>query len=239
MVVLDHVLYWLGIAGTGIDALLLARVLQLRLQRTYLFITLACVLSLFFDGVQLWLAKDDVGNARVFLYSRLLWAFVYPLVAWDVFEEMRPQIAKLRRAATARLVSGLFFAALFGFIMTLVVNSDQEHADTTGVLSIILWAGSCTASLAFLLSLQRALKAQQLLRPNNTAVWLVFYELTLVAEIVACFGEVVTSVMRETTALDALNICLMIYGIAITVWCAVRLRRIPGDLASPAKADAS
>jgi uncharacterized membrane protein len=235
---LDQVIHWLDIAGTAVDALLLLRVLQLRLHRVYLFITLACVLSLFFDGVQLWLGATSDENQRVFVYSRFLYAFLYPVVAWDVFEEMKGQISQMRRIAIGRLISGLFFAALFGFIVTLFISADQEQPTLSATLAIILWAGSCTASLAFLWSLQRALKAQQLARPNNTFVWMTFYQLTLIAEILACFGGVVTSFLNATSQ-GVLNISLLTYGILITVWCAAKLKRVPSDVSTTANADAS
>jgi hypothetical protein len=237
---LDQVVHWLDIAGTAADALLLTRVLQLRLHRVYLFITLACVLSLFFDGVQLWLGATSDENQRVFVYSRFLYAFLYPVVAWDVFEEMKGQVKQLRRVAIGRLISGLFFAALFGFIVTLFISADQEQQQPTlsATLAIILWAGSCTASLAFLWSLQRALKTQQLVRPNNTFVWMTFYQLTLIAEIIACFGGVVTSFLNATWQ-GVLNISLLTYGILITVWCAAKLRRVPSDVSKTADAGAS
>ncbi|HZS54931.1 MAG TPA: hypothetical protein VFA65_11040 [Bryobacteraceae bacterium] len=235
---LDHVIHWLDIAGTAVDALLVVRVLQLRLYRIYLFITLACVLSVFFDAVQLWLGINSDENQRVFIYSRFLYAFLYPVVAWDAFEEIKDQVSKLRRLAIGRLISGLFFAALFGFIVTLFISADQEQPALSATLAIILWAGSCTASLAFLWSLQRALKAQQITRPNNTFVWMTFYQLTLIAEIAACFGGVVTSFLNAT-AQGVLNICLLTYGILITAWCVTKLKRLPSDVSTTANADLS
>lgn len=237
---LEHVTHWLDIAGTAADTLLVARLLQLRLQRTYLFVALACVLAVFFDGVQLWLGTNSPENQRVFLYSRFLYAFLYPLVAWDVFEEMKGKVAQLRRLAVGRLISGLFFAALFGFIVSLFVSADNqgEQQMMGATLAIILWAGSCTATLAFLWTLQRTLKAQNLVRPNNTFVWMTFYELTLLAEIVACFGGVVASFLNATVQ-NILSICLLTYGIAITGWCVMRLKRIHSDVSTTANADAS
>src|SRR3954447_639383 len=113
---LSQVNHWLEIAATTVDALLLCRVLLLRLQRTYLFITLACVLTVLFDGVQLWLGSASDASVRVFIYSRFLWALLFPLVAWDVFEELKGQLGKLRRVAVGRLASGLFFAVVFSLV---------------------------------------------------------------------------------------------------------------------------
>ncbi len=230
---LTQITHWLDVSATAIDALLVARILQLRLQRVYLWVTLACVLAVLFDGVELWLGANSEENRRVFLYSRFLYAIVYPLVAWDVFEEMKNQVSKLRRLGIARLVSGLFFAALFGFIMTLFVSTDQQ-GETTGVLALILWAGSCAATLAFLWSLRRGLKTQKMTPAHNTFVWMTFYQLVLAAEVLACFGQVAAAFLNAR-ALDIVNVCFVIYGIAITIWCVTKLRRIPSDVSTPAK----
>src|SRR5690242_20540757 len=125
---LNEVNHWIAIIGTAADALLLCRVLLLKLQRVYLFITLDCVLALFFDGVDLWLENDQDGNLRVFLYSRFLFAFLFPLVVWDVFEEMKSQISNIRRIAGRKLVPGILFATVFGVVLTVFVQA----ADTSG-----------------------------------------------------------------------------------------------------------
>ena len=235
---LDHVLLWVDVAATAADTFLLARILQLRLQRTYLFIALACLLSVFFDGVQLWLGLNSEASDRVFLYSRFLYAFVYPMVAWDVFEEMKRQISQTRRVALGRLVSGLFFAALFGFILSLFMGGDEGQPRVSFTLALILWAGSCAATLGFFWTVRKALKAQQLTRPHNTFVWMTFYVLTLIGEIVACFGGVAASFANPTVT-GIFNLVLLTYGFGITVWCAAMLKRIPSDVSTEASAGVS
>ena len=69
---LDQVTHWIEIASAAVDGLLLLRVLQLKLQRIYVFITLACVLSLFFDGVSIWLGTQSREAGMAFLYSRFV-----------------------------------------------------------------------------------------------------------------------------------------------------------------------
>jgi hypothetical protein len=230
---LDRITLWVDVVAAAADVLLLARVLQLRLQRVYLFITLACALSVFFDGVQLWFGLNSHESMRIGLYSRFLYALVYPLAAWDVFEEMTPQIAQLRRTAAGRLITGLFLAALFGFIMSLFITSEDNNNQSifSNTLAFVLWAGSTTATLGFLWTLQRALKAQNIARPNNTFVWMTFYQLTMLAEIVACFGGMLVATTNATVA-GVLDICLLVYGLIITVWCTTKLKRIPSDVST-------
>jgi hypothetical protein len=234
---LNEVNHWIAIIGTAADALLLCRVLLLKLQRVYLFITLACVLALFFDGVDLWLENDQDGNLRVFLYSRFLFAFLFPLVVWDVFEEMKSQISNIRRIAGRKLVSGIFFATVFGVVLTVFVQA----ADTSGqpiapTLGLVLWTGSSTASLAFLWTLRRAIGVQNIGVPSNTAVWLVFWQLFLLAQVLTCFYFLIGQYLGHGTEY-VLNIAFNTYGIVITAWCILRLRALPSDVPSaPANA---
>src|SRR5579875_1216112 len=102
---LNQVNHWMDFVGTAVDCALLLRILLLRLHRTYLFITLAAVLAVFFDGILLWLGPDSREFSRVFIYSRFLYIVVFPAAAWDVFEEAKGPVASLRRLGMRRLVS--------------------------------------------------------------------------------------------------------------------------------------
>lgn len=230
--------HWIEIAGTAADALLLCRVLLLKLQRVYLFITLACLLEVFFDCIALWLGTDSNESLRVFIYSRFLYAFLFPLVGWDVFEEMKSQISKLRRIAAGKLMSGLFFATVFGFLLSMFAAPAQNNGEPSLVatLGLVLWAGSSTASLAFLWTLRRAIRAQNLERPNNTFVWLVFWQLFLLAQVLYCFCSLVVPFFKNSAA-EILDIVFNTYGIAIVGWCILKLRALPSDVPSaPASA---
>lgn len=229
----------MAIAGTAVDALLLCRVLMLRLQRVYVFITLACLMAVFFDVVALWLANDADAGFRVFAYSKFLYLFLFPLVGSDVFEEMKPQIAKLRRAALTRLISGLFFAGLFGFFMALFAAPPDPSGNPLLVftMAIVLWAGSSTATLAFLWTLDRAIRAQNIPRPHNTAIWVVFWQLDLLSEVLFCFYILMSQITRKTAFSDVVELLFLTYGIAITLWCILKLRALPSDVPSaPASA---
>ncbi len=224
------------VAGTAIDCLLLGRILMLRLHRIYLFITLICVMDVFFDGVGLWLGESSQGGA-VFLYSRFLYAFLFPLAAWDVFEEVKTGVSKLRRLAAARLVSGLFFAAVFGLIASAFYGNNDADAGPgiAGTLGLLLWVGSSTAALAFLWTLQRQIRAQQIARPRNTGVLMMFYELYFAGQILSCLCLIVVQLLPKS--LDLMGIVLQSYQILIVTWCILKLRAAASDVPSePANA---
>ncbi|HYZ71607.1 MAG TPA: hypothetical protein VE641_00915 [Chthoniobacterales bacterium] len=231
---LEQSTHWLEIAGTALDGLLLLRVIQLRLHRVYAFLTLACGLALFFDVVGLWLGTNSEENFRVFLFSRFLYVFIYPLVAWDVFEQIANQIGKLRRMAMARLISGLLVTAVLGLLIAGSEESGDSSSNGTalGTIAVILWAGGSTASLAFLFSVQRILRAQKVELPNNTFVWMRYFELSLLAEVVNCFSSLVFSLVKSPATVGVVNIVFICYEIAITLWCIVRLRMIQSDVPS-------
>lgn len=142
---------------------------------------------------------------------------------------------QMRRVAIGRLITGVVFAAIFGFIVTLVVSGDDPQFVLSSTLAIILWAGSSASTFMFLWSLRRAMNAQQIARPTNTYVWMTFYQLALIAELVACFGGVLASFANDTVR-GILDICLLTYGLVITVWCGAKLRRVSSDVPTPASA---
>lgn len=223
---------------TAVDALLLCRVLLLRLQRVYVFITLACVLSVFFDVVELSLWSDSIAAFRVFVCSKFINALLFPLVGWDVFEEMKSQISTLRRLALGRLISGVFFAAVFGFLLALLKAPTGAGGESflLATVGLVLWAGSSTATLAFLWTLRKAIQAQNMTRPNNTFVWLIFWLLALVGEVLSCFSLLLVFV-RNPAIGDVVDLAFATYGIVITGWCILKLRAVPSGVPSaPAKA---
>jgi hypothetical protein len=228
---LNQVNHWMEIVATAVDALLLLRVLSLKLHRTYVFITLACVLSAFFDGVQFWLGTESQEMNRVFIYSRFLYAGLFPLIVWDVFEEVKLNADRLRRMAVGRLLYALALSAVFGFLF--FGFSGNEEAGGAGVLSLVavlMWAGSASASLAFLWAVGRRLRMEKMELPNNTRVWILFYELSLVAEVLTCFVLIIGALLNAT-ATDILSTLFLLYGTVITAWCIARLRALPSDVA--------
>lgn len=229
--------HWIDIVGTVLDGLLLCRVLLLKLHRIYVFITLACLLSLFFDVVLLWLGPTSVESERVFLYSRFLYAVLFPAIAWDVFEEIKSQISKLRQLAIRRLISGLLLASMCGLIVSAFADTDPNGPPLRlATFAVVLWAASSTASLAFLWNVQKVLRTQKFDLPNNTFVWLTFYELTFAYEILSCFFLISAALLKPPIT-DGIQMLLSIYDILITGWCILKLKTLPTGVSSaPQKA---
>jgi hypothetical protein len=238
--ILSQVNHWFDFAATAIDLLLLLRVLTLKLHRTYFFIALACLLSVFFDGVALWLGPDSQENFRVFLYSRFLFAFVFPVAAWDVFEEFTPHLAKLRHLAISRTITSLVLITLFGLALSAFLASGSDAADDSifiKTLAIFVWTGSAAASLSFLWVMHKEMRAQKLSPPRNTFVWLLFYELILLGEIANCFLLQIAGIFSQVVA-EILMLVLLTYGMGVTIWCVIKLRALhPEAPSEPAKAD--
>lgn len=231
--ILSQVNHWLDFAATAIDLLLLLRVLTLKLHKTYFFIALACLLTVFFDGVALWLGVESQENSRVFLYSRFLYAFVYPVAAWDVFEEFTLHLAKLRRLAISRTITSLVLITLFGLALSAFLASGSDADDSTFIktLAVFVWTGSAAASLSFLWVMHKEMRAQKLSPPRNTFVWLVFYELILLGEIVNCFLLQIAGIFNRLAG-EILTLTLLSYGMAVTLWCAIKLRSLRSEAPS-------
>jgi hypothetical protein len=231
--ILSQVNHGLDFAATGIDLLLLLRVVTLKLHRTYFFIALACLLSVFFDGIALWLGPESQENFRVFLYSRFLYAFVYPVAAWDVFEELAPHLAKLRRIAISRTITSMVLITLFGLALSafLASGSDADSSTFIKTLGVFVWTGSTAASLSFLWVMHKEMRAQKLSPPRNTFVWLLFYELILLGEIANCFLLQIAGIFSQTVA-EILTLTLLTYGMGVTAWCAIQLRALRPEVPS-------
>jgi hypothetical protein len=235
---LTQINHWTEYASAGIDLVLLLRVLGLRLQRAYVFLTLAAVLTVFFDGVQLWLPHESSEFARANSYSQIIFAVVFPLAAWDAFEEIATPIAALRRLAILRTLTSLVMITFFALLIALVTGlTDDPNGDNfLAILSLILWTGSATASLAFLWTMHRAIRAQKLETPNNTFVWMIFFELLLAGAVVGCFISLVEVALRQPASgpvVQVTDFVLNLYGIGVTIWCIIKLRALPKDLPSP------
>jgi hypothetical protein len=224
-------------AAAATDLALLLRVLALRLQRTYVFLTLACVLAVLFDVAVLSLTPDSPERARVEVYSNLLIAFVFPLAAWDVFEEIANSLGALRRSAIFRTLTSLLMITLFGLVLASPTFKSEDPTGLTFVLTltVIVSTGSATGCLTFFWAMRRAFRLQKLTLPHNTFVWLVFYALLLAEQIVTWMLLLLEESLNLTStavASQLITLTLNTFGIAITLWCAVKLRALPKDVPS-------
>jgi hypothetical protein len=197
----------------------------LRLHKTYLFITLSAALAVFFDAVLLWLGSESPQFSRVFIYSRFLYVFVFPAAAWDVFEEAKGPLVNLRKLGIRRLVSSLIFAGMFGFVLAAFGGTDDANATDArlDILALVCWAASSTASLSFLWAMHRNARLKNWPLPNNTSVWLYFFQLSLLSEAAACLFDIAAPLMK-TALVGTGQVVFELYGIAITVWCVIKLR---------------
>jgi hypothetical protein len=234
---LNQTIHWLQIVGTFADALLLGRVLALKLHRVYAFIALYCVLEVFFDVAAWWLGWQSEASTRVYFYSRFLYAALFPAMAWDVFEEIKSKAAKLRRLPAARLISGLFVTALFACLM-LATLEDKDFNGSSGLVDLVgvfLWAGSCSASLVFAWTLYKAVRAQKIELPNNTSVWLIFFMLTLLRAILEC-GVILFGFKLTSPQQDVVVLVFLCFDLALTGWCILRLKAVSSQgTATPEK----
>ncbi|MBV8811307.1 MAG: hypothetical protein JO033_21775 [Acidobacteriaceae bacterium] len=228
---LDQVNHWVDVAATAVDCLLLLRILTLKLFRPYVFVTLFALLAVLFDGVMLWLGPDSREFLRVFLYSRFLYALVFPAVAYDVFEEAKGQVAKFRKLGLRRLVSSIILAAVFGFLVAGFGGVEQESGGdaTLATVALVVWAAAATASMAFLWSMRRAIRTQKMEVPRNTSVFMVFFSLAFAMELLSCLFDVAIPLLNAPLS-GAIQLAINAFGIAITTWCILKLRAMPSDM---------
>jgi hypothetical protein len=235
---LSQINLWLERFGMLLDVLLVLRILSLRLHRTYLFITLAAVLSVFYDAIGLTLGLESERYFRVVILSKFLYAIVFPLAIWDVFEEAKPLVEKTRQLAMSRTIGSLIFITLWGLIISAFTASDD--GDQIGYLirlAVIVWTGSVAAALAFLWVMRRSGKAQAWDLPRNTRVWFRYFQIALIIEASSCvlvlgspFLKSADSAVADIVG-DSVAIILQIMDIGLVSWCIWQLRAVPSDAA--------
>jgi hypothetical protein len=228
-------------AGMVLDAVLMVRILTLKLQRTYLFITLFALLGIFYDGVELWLGPQSEAFIRVDFLSKFIYSIVFPLAIWDLFEEAKAIVEKLRKLAMSRMVSSLFFISVWGLLIAAFTGGDDADSSSYLVrVAFILWTGAVAASLAFLWVMRRGIKANQWTLPRNTGIWFRYFQLLLVVEAVWCALELLLMSMKASgsslvgTIADASSPLLQFSVLGLTAWCVFRLRAVPSDPANVA-----
>ncbi len=228
---LDQVIHWVVIAATVLEGLLLFRVLALKLHRVYAFLTLYCALNFLFDAAKWWLGLESQQSHRIDIYSLYVFAAVYPLAAWDVFEEIKSQAAALRRAHAPRLVSGIFVTLLL--LIVYAWGFDPKNETQNGGLlpfaGVLLFSGSTTTCLLFLAFVYRSIRAQKIATSNNTFVWTVFIVVSLIMSFLDCVILLVGTLLKGPVidvSLTVLNSC----DILLMIWCILKLKALPSDL---------
>lgn len=235
---LDQIVLWMQVIGTVVECLLLGRMLLLKLQRIYLFLTLYAVVSLFIDTAFLLAGPESDASVRIFLYSRFVFALIYPLAAWDVFEEAKTAVAKIRRVHLPRMVSGVFITLLLG-IATSIGIEDQNYKGTSSVtdfVGLFLWLGSASTSLLFTWNVFRTARKADTVFPNNTFVWAIFFLITFARAVIDCAFDVADGLVPHT-AFQVISIVLALFDLSLLTWCMVKLKSLPADTTSaPEKA---
>lgn len=226
------------IADTALKGLLLVRVLALKLHRVYAFITLYCALNLLFDAAEWWLGPDSPQSHTIVFYSFFVFAAVYPLVAWDVFEEIKSQAGAIRRTHAPRLVSGMFVSLLVLIIFALNFDTKDENANASllPLTSILLFTGSTTTCLAFLWFTRRSIRTQKIGTSNNTFVWTIFVIASLLLSLMDCL-LLLTGSLVKPLLLNVLQIALISCDLVLMSWCIFKLKAVSSDVpTAPEKA---
>jgi hypothetical protein len=233
---LSQVTFWAERVGMALDLALMLRIVILKLHRTYFFIALFALLSLFYDGVGLALGIQSEAYTRVVILSRFLYAIVYPLVLWDLFEEAKPVVEKLRKLAMTRMISSMIFISLWGLLIAFFTADNGEQGGYSIRLAIVIWTGSVAAGLAFLWVMKRGIKVNQFQLPRNTAVWFRYFALLLGIEAASCALELVLPSMKAMGSnlvepiAQVSEPILQISEIAVTIWCIFKLRPVSPDV---------
>jgi len=228
---LNQVIHWIQIVGTVVDGLLLLRVLLLKLHRIYVFLTLFCAIEFLFDIAAWVLGWDSHPTEHIFFYSRFLYAVLFPLMAWDVFEEMPKQILRLRRALGVRLVTGIFISAIFGLLVYATLGDQQDVNGTSAVTEMtgmVVWTGSTSACLAFVWSLYRLLRKQNISTPHNTTIWIKFFLLSLLSSLLYLAFLFFTASLSEMQR-NSVALAFLLFDLGLTGWCIARLRALPSE----------
>lgn len=210
--------------GTVAEGLLLIRILSLRLQRLYVWLTLYWAVNLIFDSAAWALGYESKQTGVLVLYSLFLLGLLFPLAAWDTFEEMKPVISKLRVLQGSQMVTGLCATLLIVTIFYAITTPDDQSAADLGILTLspIVWFVSALSAVFFLASLRFLAKKQSLQLPHNTALWVGVFLVLLACELIQFLG-----VLAPKEPAQFIEAATGIISIGATLWALVRLRGIP------------
>ncbi|MGC2660700.1 MAG: hypothetical protein WA324_22315 [Bryobacteraceae bacterium] len=227
---MKEAMYWTMLAGSVLDTLLLVRVLGLRLQRIYAFITLDCLLSACLDWFSMYLGWDSRESFRVFAFTRFLYAALTPLIAWDVFEEVKLESAKIRRPEAARMVISLLVTAFLWVVLSvgLLFGDSSQAVDWPEATGPILWYAACLFGMFFIWRTRRGLMKQGTNLPRNTTVWSLYYLLTWGCSMLGIVPELFNLKVNG----DIFNMASNGWLMACTIFCLFRLRGAPAEVAT-------
>lgn len=216
---------------TVVEGLLLARVLALKLHRVYAFITLYCVLNLLFDAACWYFGWEGPESGRIFVFSLFFFAPLYPLAAWDVFEESKAVVGKLRRLQMIRLVSGLLITCLCALLISLFVEPTDMNGNSLMVLftGVFLLTGSASACAAFLWFMYRFARANKITLAHNTVIWIIFFIASLSLQIADCMTDFIHSLIPPLFT-DVAAVVLLSLDLVLIAWCILRLKALPSEL---------
>jgi len=218
------------------DLVLMVRILALKLRRTYIFITLFALMGLFYDALALIMGIDSPDFRTVGILSKLIYAIVFPLATWDLFEEAKLTVDKVRKMAMSRMLTSLLLISLWGLLIAAFTGTDEgPQSQYLMRVALIVWTGSIAASIAFLWVMRKGIKLNQWELPWNTVIWYRFFGLLLITEAISCalgltlqFIHTSSPDLAEQIA-QVGDVVLGAFGILITAWCVYKLRAIPSD----------
>ena len=233
---MHQVTHWVDIASTAVELLLLLRFLQLRFFPAYTFVVLFGAVTVLFDGVSLAVPGDSELATRLFLYSRLVLLFVFPLAAWESFELTPPKVLKLRQLHSTRLVGSMVGMFLVGALFIGFSGDENLTAvDVWGQIGLFVWPISAMVSLVFLWSMLRITRLQKLELPVNTRVLAHFFAVIFILEVVSWVAMMIAASYKLD--LDIAAIVLNCAYMAVCLWCIVRLKSLSATVVpeSPAQ----
>jgi len=228
---LDQLVRWTEIAGTVIDVALLARILSLRLHRTFQFVTLYCTVVVLLDAVGWLLGIGSDDTQRVFVYSRFLMIVIFPLAAWDAFEGVPAPLQVFRRPQLVRLITGMVLTTVVALLVGGTMGENATSYDVTIQVAIIVWLSSSASSLGFVWIMRRLARAQKVALSGNIETFSTYFLLVFTLEVLAAISVVIP--MKGAAQL--IEIALTLAGAAISAWCIARLRP-EGHLAEQSRA---
>lgn len=224
---MHQVTHWVDVASAVVDGLLLLRFLQLRFFSVYTFAVLFASVNVIFDAVSLATPANSELGARLFLFSKLVVLFVFPLAAWESLDLSPPPVLRLRQMYSVQLGGSFIVMFVVAFLLTFLSATDNATTiDLWGQVGFFSWPVSALLSFIFLWKMRAALNSQKLEIPPNGRVLSKFFRWVFAIELLSWLALVTTSGLNRQTPLDILAVCLNCAGMGISMWCIFRLKSL-------------